>query len=570
MDYDKLEKTIYYRRNKMKRIEHIFAVGITYFITACFTIGNSTSGRPFPEEIVLPLGADYNLQISDKECLWHNFQFDVGLNIFAYIDKDAIQTEIFWCSYYNHPDSIEVTPFINSYFNRIDLSVCRSKSDIIRCGDDRWVYRFSSHFNSQIPDTGFHGVTYHNNTFDYSIINNDYLAIWEKSESDFDFVVKLPVKPPALVLGYSPLTRLTEGDIHLIDDYKVSNEDFIKLLSKSRAANGRGGDEEIWFRKSFELVEYFSSSPLFLNDEFTGVTIGLVGFINEIHDSQDSLSAFLKDKMPTIVYDQSMNGTEWFNTYTRWANSTIYKLNRILLGECIYNEDRFKDIELSETTLRRISEKPQGENLVLLNRRLLEEAYPRIPERAYTSDRNRLYRMDCPLIFEKYTETKTDGNSQRIKVIFNQETDDLRKTKYFVSEIVDFSGGGQVTDTTRELMFDILNQDGYNIKKHQSLTYTYSPFTGHPQVRGPDVGVVEILGEVVSRPVQVIVAERREPSSSDTIVIELTDPEVELLLTAALIDEETGALTPMRPVMLADGRRSLYLALPPSRARVPD
>jgi len=311
---------------------------------------------------------------------------------------------------------------------------------------------------------------------------------------------------------------------------------------------------------------------LFSMDQFN---TELTEFVAKIHNSEDSLSIFLKNYLPlmpeVIIHDRRLEELERSVIYFPWANYIINELNSIIRGECIYTKERFKNIELSEETLKHISEKPQGEDLVRLNRRLIEEAFPgKIVERAYSTVQKKLYRMDSPLIFEKHTETKTDRNSERIEIIFNQETDDLRKTKYFISEIVDFSGGGQVTDTTREFRFDLLNKDGYNLKKNQSLTYTYSPFTGHPRNRETNEEVKELLGEVVSRPVQVIVAERKEPGSSDTLVIDITDPEVELLLTAALIDEETGALTPMHPVMLPDGRRSLYLALPPSRARVPD
>src|SRR5215212_8477865 len=54
----------------------------------------------------------------------------------------------------------------------------------------------------------------------------------------------------------------------------------------------------------------------------------------------------------------------------------IEELNRIVRGASIFDEDRFADIQLSEQTQALLDSEPRGNDLLQLNRRLLEEAYP--------------------------------------------------------------------------------------------------------------------------------------------------------------------------------------------------
>jgi hypothetical protein len=53
------------------------------------------------------------------------------------------------------------------------------------------------------------------------------------------------------------------------------------------------------------------------------------------------------------------------------------ELNRLLQGPSLFNEQRFAHVKLTEETQRLITQNPQGDGLIRLNRLLLDEAYPR-------------------------------------------------------------------------------------------------------------------------------------------------------------------------------------------------
>ena len=53
------------------------------------------------------------------------------------------------------------------------------------------------------------------------------------------------------------------------------------------------------------------------------------------------------------------------------------KLNQLIDCPLLYHEQAFEDISLSEETSKLVNKKNSGKQLIRLNRRLLEEAYPR-------------------------------------------------------------------------------------------------------------------------------------------------------------------------------------------------
>lgn len=55
------------------------------------------------------------------------------------------------------------------------------------------------------------------------------------------------------------------------------------------------------------------------------------------------------------------------------------RLNRLLVGPCIYDDTEFKKIHLRPETKRRLEQKPTGVDLMLLNRLLFEDALPDLP-----------------------------------------------------------------------------------------------------------------------------------------------------------------------------------------------
>ena len=58
-------------------------------------------------------------------------------------------------------------------------------------------------------------------------------------------------------------------------------------------------------------------------------------------------------------------------------DALVGELNEIIAGPSIYDEPRFANVELRSETREAIAAEPQGEDLAWLNRRLLEDAFPR-------------------------------------------------------------------------------------------------------------------------------------------------------------------------------------------------
>ena len=54
----------------------------------------------------------------------------------------------------------------------------------------------------------------------------------------------------------------------------------------------------------------------------------------------------------------------------------VYDFNKIMMGRGIYDSKRFAGIKLQPATQQLLQSKPQGQDLVRLNRLLLEDAYP--------------------------------------------------------------------------------------------------------------------------------------------------------------------------------------------------
>ena len=113
------------------------------------------------------------------------------------------------------------------------------------------------------------------------------------------------------------------------------------------------------------------SSTLFA-DDFTD----LKSLVLKLKNRTDSVSQFLRDQFDASaqsllsVYDESEEPSETLK------NAIVEELNWLLQGDSIYEETRFDGINLSTETEQLLEQNPEGEDLILLNRLLLEDAYP--------------------------------------------------------------------------------------------------------------------------------------------------------------------------------------------------
>jgi hypothetical protein len=100
-------------------------------------------------------------------------------------------------------------------------------------------------------------------------------------------------------------------------------------------------------------------------------------FVKKLSDKADPVSAFLSDKLDdtakAVLADYSPT-----NTNPKALKSALSKtLTAAVSGPSIYDETRFKDVQLRPETKELLKQNPQGQNLMRLNRVLLEDAYPR-------------------------------------------------------------------------------------------------------------------------------------------------------------------------------------------------
>ena len=96
-------------------------------------------------------------------------------------------------------------------------------------------------------------------------------------------------------------------------------------------------------------------------------------FVNKVRAKSDPVSKFLLDSGLTNNLDAAhpANGDP-----APFRILLVTNLNRIVTGPSIYDSNRFQQIHLRPETDELLRENPRGQDLIRLNRRLLEDAYP--------------------------------------------------------------------------------------------------------------------------------------------------------------------------------------------------
>jgi UDP-N-acetylmuramyl pentapeptide phosphotransferase/UDP-N-acetylglucosamine-1-phosphate transferase len=95
-----------------------------------------------------------------------------------------------------------------------------------------------------------------------------------------------------------------------------------------------------------------------------------------LYEEREPLSQYLRGQLSYALQQQVADYDGTSTPSDSVQRSLTDELNRIIRGASIYEEQRFKSVKLSEETRRLLAQNPQGDNLVRLNRALLEEAYP--------------------------------------------------------------------------------------------------------------------------------------------------------------------------------------------------
>src|SRR5919199_1589318 len=100
-----------------------------------------------------------------------------------------------------------------------------------------------------------------------------------------------------------------------------------------------------------------------------------VGLIARLRAAPDPLSQYLRERFSPEAR-RLLDEHDPSSSTIALQRALIEELNRIVRGASIFDEDRFAGIQLSEETRALLDSEPRGDDLLRLNIRLLEEAYP--------------------------------------------------------------------------------------------------------------------------------------------------------------------------------------------------
>jgi len=90
----------------------------------------------------------------------------------------------------------------------------------------------------------------------------------------------------------------------------------------------------------------------------------------------DPVSRYLRDGLAPATSQQLLDYTGAASPPPALINALIIAMNRVILGNAFYDQDRFAGVALSQVTQQLLDRRPEGSDLALLNRLLLEDAYP--------------------------------------------------------------------------------------------------------------------------------------------------------------------------------------------------
>jgi hypothetical protein len=128
---------------------------------------------------------------------------------------------------------------------------------------------------------------------------------------------------------------------------------------------------------SSEKYFYEKASPDEADEYYPWFSIGdikdPVGLAAKLRGANNSLSRFIYEQFSDIS-KQILKETD---DHRKLRHVLVRELNKLLNVPSLYNKERFANVKLGETTGVILNEKPHGLRLNLLNRELLEEAYPK-------------------------------------------------------------------------------------------------------------------------------------------------------------------------------------------------
>jgi hypothetical protein len=104
--------------------------------------------------------------------------------------------------------------------------------------------------------------------------------------------------------------------------------------------------------------------------------VGAAFLVERLRSGKDPLSQYLRNQFGPSTLHLLEQGKPLAQAEPVLVEGLVDELNDILMQTSLYQNARFRDVRLSEETKTLIKQNPRGENLIRLNRLLLEDAYP--------------------------------------------------------------------------------------------------------------------------------------------------------------------------------------------------
>jgi hypothetical protein len=122
---------------------------------------------------------------------------------------------------------------------------------------------------------------------------------------------------------------------------------------------------------------YFSTelegSPLFGVEDF----VDEVGLVSKLKTERNPLSLYLRSQFVPTTRQLLDQYEPQYKPGSELKKALVDEFNRMIAGPSLFEQERFKEISLQPETRKLFEQQSKPEKLIMLNRMLLEDAYPK-------------------------------------------------------------------------------------------------------------------------------------------------------------------------------------------------